>query len=104
MSVTNFLHPAALWMFYVCMALGLLLHVLLKIDAFYKPEGGNFRAPSFREYFTLFPVRTAISVLSTVLLGLLMWEYKINDAAAAATAGYMGNSILDGLLGQRTTR
>jgi len=31
------LHPTSLWMFYLCMFLGLLLHVLLKMDAWYKP-------------------------------------------------------------------
>lgn len=96
------LHPTSLWMFYLCMFLGLLLHVLLKMDAWYKPDKANRTAPCFKEYFLAFPFRTAISVLGTLLVGLLMWEYQIRDAIAGAAAGYMGNSILDALLGQRT--
>lgn len=96
------LHPSSLWMFYLCMMLGLLLHVLLKMDAWYKPERANEGAPRFVEYFRQFPIRTAISILGTLLVGLLMWEYNIRDAIAGAAAGYMGNSILDALLGQRT--
>ena len=105
MNLSNIiLHPASIWMFYGCMFLGLLLHVLIKIDAWYKPDEGNVRAPSMLQYFTLFPLRTVISLLSTLLVGLLMWEYEVKDAVAAAVAGYMGNSVLDGLLGQRTNR
>ena len=98
------LHPSSLWMFYVCMALGLLLHVLLKIDAWYKPEAADASGLNLRRYFTLFPIRTAISIIATFLVGLLMWEYGIRDAIAGAAAGYMGNSILDSILGQRTAR
>lgn len=95
------LHPSSLWLFYLCMFLGLLLHVMLKIDAWYKPEGANTTALSFLLYFKLYPLRTAISTVSTLLVGLLLWEYGIQDAIAGAAAGYIGNSILDGLLGQR---
>lgn len=98
------LHPSSLWLFYLCMFLGLLLHVLVKIDVWYKPAVANEDAPCFRDYFRLFPLRTAISVIGTLLTGLLMWEYQIRDAIAGAAAGYMGNSILDALLGQRTAK
>lgn len=98
------LHPSSLWMFYLCMFLGLLLHVMVKIDAWYKTKSGNQGAPCFRDYFREFPLRTAISVVSTLILGLLMWEYNVRDAVMAAAAGYMGNSILDGVLGQRTAK
>lgn len=101
---TIVLHPSSLWLFYLCMFLGLLLHVLVKIDAWYKPDKACSNAPDFRAYFREFPLRTAVSFIGTLLVGLLMWEYQIRDAIAGAAAGYMGNSILDALLGQRTAK
>lgn len=105
MSLSSFLlHPSSLWLFYLCMALGLFLHVLLKIDAWWKPEWANNSDSNevrWRNYFTQNPFRTLISLVSTLLLGLLMWEYGVRDAIAAGAAGYMGNSILHNLLGSR---
>jgi hypothetical protein len=98
------LHEAPLWIFYLCMALGLCLHVLLKVDAWYKPAFANNRGIRFFDYFKEYPVRSIISIISTLLVGLIMWDAGFKDASAAAAAGYMNNSILDGFLGARTPK
>lgn len=94
------LHNSPAWLFYLCMMLGLCLHVLLKIDAWWKPEFAK-TGVSFTKYFEEYPLRSIISIVSTVIVGLLMRDYGIEDALAATAAGYIGNSMLDALLGQR---
>jgi len=94
---------APLWLFALCAALGLVLHVLVKIDAWWKPEFAQ-TGIRFWSYFADYPLRSAISAITTLLVSLLLWEYGVRDALAATAAGYIGNSMLDGLLGQRTPK
>jgi hypothetical protein len=85
------------------MGLGLILHVLIKVDAWWKPEFTKSQI-SLRHYFKDYPLRSFISMVATLIVGLLLWQYGIRDAAVATAAGYMGNSMLDGFLGQRVPK
>lgn len=94
------LHDAPLWLFSLCALLGLLLHVAVKVDAWWKPEFLQ-TGVTLGDYFREYPVRTFISVVSSLLVSVLLWEYGYHDPIAAAAAGYINNSFLDGLLGTR---
>jgi hypothetical protein len=94
-------HALPLWEFILITTLGLLLHVLTKVDAWWKPASGNSLGVKWYGYFTEYPVRTLISVVGTALVAVVLWDQQMRDAGFAAAAGYIGNSLLDNVLGQR---
>lgn len=102
MPVLDFLKVSSLPVFYIAMFLGLLLHVLIEIDAWWKPEWAKpDDGITWTDYFAMYPFRTPIAVTASVLICLLLWDLGARNALWAAGAGYLGLELLDRMLGKR---